>query len=86
MAVPDDMNAGPQPLSEIMDRLGLTNHDLVAGDVSATLTHKVAGKARKGRKLTARMQQKVAAALNVCLAARGEPPLPLESLFTYRGR
>ena len=91
--MPDDptpdstMEAGVQPIDAVMGALGVSNHDLVAAS-DAHLTHKQVAKARKGRKLTGRMQQKVADALNAVPSVRGreEAPFAVGQLFTYRGR
>jgi hypothetical protein len=84
--IPDNMNAGVQPLDALMEKLGLKNHDLAAAGRDTNLTHKEVAKARKGRQLTARTQRRVLAALNACLTARGLPPAAMEDLFNYRGR
>ncbi len=75
------MEAGTQPLDALMLDAGLCNHDLVAASPSG-LTHKQVAKARRGRKLTRRLQDKVVAAWN---SARGEERQSAE-LFNYRGR
>ncbi|HWB02146.1 MAG TPA: hypothetical protein VG796_03915 [Verrucomicrobiales bacterium] len=84
--IPDNMNAGVQPLDTLMESRGLKNHDLVAAGADANLTHKEVAKARKGRQLTARTQRRVLAALNACLKSREEPPVPIAEAFNYRGR
>lgn len=48
------------------------------------LTHKAVAKARRGRKLTMRMQEKIVRALNA--AGRREPPYRRDECFNYRGR
>ena len=54
---------GPQPLDSLMDRWNLTNHELV--EVSEEqLNHKQVQKARKGRKLTLNLMQKLMRAVN----------------------
>jgi hypothetical protein len=77
------MEAGPQPLGALMQRLGLANGDLVAASPSQ-LTHKVVGKARSGRRLTLRAQRKVLDALNRT-GAEGTP-FRLPDVFNYEGR
>lgn len=78
----ETMEAGPQPLDELMARQGIANHELVA--VSAQhLTHKEVQKARKGRRLTLRTQRRLLQALQARLP---DQPLTLDDLFTYRGR
>lgn len=57
---------GDQPLDKMMDSWGLENHDLV--EVSTEqLTHKQVQRARKGRRLTLKMMQKVTRAFNVAI-------------------
>ncbi len=56
-------NLGEQPITGILDELGLSSHDLVAASTQQ-LTHKVVGKACKGRRLTTNMKIKVCKALN----------------------
>ena len=57
---------GTQPLDALMTQWGLSNHDLVeaAGKSFAQLNHKQVQKGRKGRQLTLKMMQKLAAGLN----------------------
>lgn len=75
---PDELNYGPQRIDAIMRRWGLENHDLV--EVSPEqLTHKQVQKARAGRKLTLKLMQKVARALNVAIWER----LPVEEREVY---
>lgn len=70
-----------QPLDDLMTQLGLDNHAVVAGS-GEHLTHKEVQKGRRGRQLTARMQDKIARALG---HAAGRT-FRVEQLFTYRGR
>lgn len=84
--IPENMNAGVQPLDALMDSRGLKNHDLVAAGTDANLTHKEVAKARKGRQLTARTQRRILAALNACLKSREESAVTLAEAFNYRGR
>lgn len=77
------MEAGIQPIDALLARLGLRNHDLVAA-APGPLTHKEVGKARRGRRLTARTQRRVLAALNAT-GAEGSP-FELADLFNYQGR
>ena len=85
MNIPDEMNAGPQPLDSLMDERGLKNHDLVAAS-TAHLTHKEVAKARKGRCLTMNTQRRVLEALNTCLRTQSAEPVKVDALFNYRGR
>jgi hypothetical protein len=76
-----EMEAGVQPLDALMNEAQMRNHDLVEASTEG-LTHKQVGKARRGRKLTRRLQEKVLGAWN---GARGEEREVAE-LFNYRGR
>ena len=54
----DERDLGLQPLDKMMNEWGIDNHQLV--EVSTEqLTHKQVQKARKGRRLTLKMMQKV---------------------------
>ena len=75
------MEAGLQPLDAIMASLQLKSHDLVRVSTEH-LTHKEVQKGRRGRRLTANLQGKLARALT---AVAGQPFVPKE-LFTYTGR
>ncbi len=70
-----------QPLDELMNLLGLNNHDLVAASTEQ-LTHKMVQKGRKGRPLTRNIQTKILRALQTA----AQRPFQLEELFNYRGR
>lgn len=62
----EERDLGPQPLDRMMDEWGMDNHAMV--EVSTEqLTHKQVQKARKGRRLTLKMMQKVTRAYNVCI-------------------
>ncbi len=73
-----DRDLGSQPIAEIMAKLGLRPHDLVAAS-SEQLTHKMVARACKGRRLTPNTQSKVLRALN---AAAGRS-FELGELFNY---
>ena len=60
-------------MDEIMRQWSLENGDLVSASIEQ-LTYKQVQKARKGRRLTLRMMQKIARALNVAIWS----PLPDE--------
>ena len=78
-----DRNLGEQPIHQLMEKRGWSNHDLIAAVEPGFLTHKQVQKARKGRWLTPNMQQKIVVAINACAA----PEIyQLEELFTYRGK
>jgi len=62
----NERDLGKQPLDQMMEDWGMTNHDMV--EVSTEqLTHKQVQKARNGRRLTLKMMQKVTRAFNVCI-------------------
>ena len=60
----------------------MRNHDLVEACRDGVLTHKQVAKARRGRKLTRKLQERLLAAWNV---AR-EEERAVSDLFNYRGR
>lgn len=68
----EEANLGVQPLDHKMAASGLTNQDLVAIS-SEQLNHKQVQRARKGRRLTLRMMQKVCRAFNVAIWHRLTP-------------
>lgn len=80
-----ERNFGPQPLDALMLQLGLDNHALVTASPEP-LTHKAVQRARKGRRLTPRMRQRVADALHRAAKAKDAAPerawFPRE-LFNY---
>ena len=80
-----ERNMGVQPLDGIMTEQALGNHDLVAAS-KEPMTHKAVQRARKGRRLTKHMQQRMADALNALMKSRGqeiERPWVVKDLFTY---
>ncbi len=71
----EEREFGVQRLDALMKSWHLDNHDLVeAGGEKEQLTHKQVQRARSGRRLTLRMMQKVARALNAAIARRVELP------------
>ena len=79
----NEMDVGVQPLDAIMTEREIKNHDLVAAMPPGFLTHKQVQKARKGRRLTPNMQDKVLEALNAFV----EPAAyTFEQVFNYRGK
>ncbi|MFT5107631.1 MAG: hypothetical protein ACI9UA_003264 [Pseudoalteromonas tetraodonis] len=89
MSNPDqlELNLGPQPLDEIMNSLDLCNHDLVAASTEQ-LSHKMVTRARKGRRLKRKPQEKILRALNTHI--KGQSPdthriYALPDLFNYKG-
>jgi len=69
---------GPQPIVEIMARHNLKPHDLVAASTQQ-ITHKMVGRACKGRRLTLNTQTKVLNALNLATGKN----YALRDLFNY---
>ncbi len=83
MSEENEMNVGVQPLDAIMTDKEIKNHDLVAAMPPGFINHKQVQKARKGRRLTTHMQEKILEALN----AYSDPEsYEFEDLFTYRGK
>jgi hypothetical protein len=74
----EERDLGPQPLGEIMERWGVSNHDLVE-DSPEQLTHKQIQRARMGRRLTLKMLMKVARSLNIAIWNR----LPKDQKETF---
>jgi hypothetical protein len=62
----EERDLGTQPLEAIMQRWGVTNHDLVE-DSPEQLTHKQIQRAKAGRRLTLKMMMKVARSLNIAI-------------------
>lgn len=80
-----ERNLGVQPLDGIMTEHGLGNHDLVAASTEP-MTHKAVQRARKGRRLTKHMKQRMADALNRTVKLQGkeiERAWGVKDLFTY---
>ncbi len=69
---------GEQPLSVLMAGLGLRNHDLAEAS-GEQLTHKMVARARRGRRLTPHVQDKVIRALE---KAAGKS-FPRGEIFNY---
>ncbi len=80
----DERKMGVQPLHTLLLSRGLTNHDVVAA-ATEPLTHKAVQRARSGRRLTAKTQQRVVAAVNLMLASRNDPDAPQAAtdMFNY---
>ena len=76
-----EMESGPQPLDQLMLEGGYKNNDLVSISQEG-LTHKQISKARKGRRITRRIQMKI---LNAWNSLTGDD-INLDDLFNYRGR
>jgi hypothetical protein len=73
-----ERDLGEQPIAKIMITNGLKPTDLVRHS-SEQITHKMVGRAIKGRKLTPHVQLKVLNALNAASKCR----YTLKDLFTY---
>ncbi|MGB2403211.1 MAG: hypothetical protein ACPIA7_07345 [Akkermansiaceae bacterium] len=61
-----ERDLGSQPLDRMMDEWRISNHDMVSVSTEQ-LSHKQVQKARKGRRLTLKMMQKVTRAFNVTI-------------------
>ncbi len=72
-------NLGIQPLDQVMTSLGLSNADLVKASTEQ-LTFKVIQKARKGRRISPNLQQKI---LNALKVASQDKDFQLNQLFNY---
>ncbi len=82
---PEALELGEQPLHKVLESHQIANRDVVACDETLAVTFKVIGKARKGRRLTARMQRKVLVAVNAALTAKELPALQFQDAFNYVG-
>ncbi len=80
MTETESRNFGPQPLVEVMSRLGVTSHDLIAA-CDTQMTYKMVARACKGRKLTLNAQNKILTALRIL---RPEAKLTLKEIFNYK--
>jgi len=83
----NDLDLGPQPLAGLLQRLGLSPHDLVAAS-GEQLTHKMVARGAKGRRLTRNTMEKLLRALNKAAARDERPPATyaLADLFNYAPR
>lgn len=61
-----ERDLGAQPLDDLIEAWGLTNHDLVEASPEQ-LTHKQVRRARTGRVLTLKMMMKVNRAFNIAI-------------------
>lgn len=75
-------NMGVQPIDRVMSEAGLSNKAVVEASTEM-ITFKVVQKARKGRRLTRRMQDKVVRAINH--VQDGGRAYRHEELFNYDG-
>lgn len=71
-------NLGPQPIEDVLEKHGLSHHDVVAASTEQ-ITHKMVARACKGRKLSRRVQLKLLRAVNTA----AEADYKLSDLFTY---
>lgn len=69
---------GQQPITELMALYGLKAHDLVKSSTDQ-ITHKMVGRALKGRRLTPNVQLKILKALNKAAGKNHG----LKDLFNY---
>lgn len=81
MSEQNNMEAGVQPLDQLIVDAGLRNNDLVKISDNG-LTHKQVSKARRGRKITRRMQLKVLSAWNSLI----DHECVIDDLFNYVGK
>jgi hypothetical protein len=81
--ITDDVtrNLGLQPLDRIMIEHAMTNHTLVDASTEM-ITHKMVQRARKGRRLTKRTQEKVLRALQQAVPQQS---YKRSDVFTYVG-
>lgn len=79
-----ERNLGPQPLGALLERHGLSGHDLVTAS-SEQITHKMVARAVKGRRLSPKVMEKILRALQAALAGTDAPTYALSDLFTYAG-
>jgi hypothetical protein len=73
-----EIEYGPQPVAALLEKHNLTHHDVVAASTEQ-ITHKMIGRACKGRKLSRHVQFKIVRALN----AATEQEYGLKDLFNY---
>ena len=70
---------GVQPIAGILTERGLKSHDLVEAS-TVHITHKMVIRACKGRRLTTKVQKKIANALN----RTSDESFTVGDLFNYR--
>lgn len=74
---------GTQPIDAVITEHGMKNHDVMQMNRGG-LTHKHIAKARKGRRLTPKIQRRITEALNAALKQRGVArEYRTEELFNY---
>ncbi len=72
-------NLGPQPIDKLMVSRGLKNADLVEASTEQ-LTFKMVQRARKGRRLTPNVKNKI---LNAFQALNPDQKISFKTLFNY---
>lgn len=76
---------GVQPLDQLMEEFGLSNHDLVEA-YPKQMSHKNVKNARSGRRLSTPMQYKILEALHAALSNKEiDAKFTLKDLFNYKG-
>jgi hypothetical protein len=73
---------GTQPLDTLMEEYSLRNQDVVSALPFLQLSHKVMGKARKGRRISRKLQAKVTQAFNAAIP-EDCPRCTTKDLFNY---
>ena len=73
-----ERNLGEQPLAALMTKHALTAHDVVVSSTDQ-ITHKMVQRARKGRRLTPKIQARILSAF--CAAT--EKSYVMVDLFNY---
>ena len=74
-----ERDLGEQPIAKIMALHGLKPNDLVTNSIEQ-ITHKMASRAVKGRRLTPNVQSKILRALNKATGKEYQ----VEDLFNYK--
>lgn len=75
----EENNLGPQPVDDLMTRLGIANADLVKASTEQ-LTFKMVQKARKGRRLTTNAKNKI---LDAIQTLNPDQKFKFTDLFNY---
>jgi len=75
------MDYETQPLDSILEKLNISNHDLVAASTEH-LNHKMVKKGRKGKAISRRIHFKILNALN-SLTSEDAKDYTIKNLFTY---
>ena len=75
------MDNETQPLDNILEKLNISNHDLVAASTEH-LNHKMVKKGRKGKAISRKIHFKILNALN-SITPEGVEDYKIKDLFTY---